>query len=145
MPNAGKGVVIEVDVEEKYQSNIYTVKYLPSREILTNFSDVKEVLITKSKSWSYEKEARFLSDDELVNSTIKLGKISKIYFGTPFKSWTNYDEVLKENKFLRKYLYYKDELESYLSSQNINFEDFNFQQLDEEVGKLLNRSNILEE
>ena len=125
--NAGKGVVIEVDVDEKHQSSIYTVKYLPSREILTNFSDVKEVLITKSKSWSYEKEARFLSDDELVNNTIKLGKISKIYFGTPFNSWTNYDDVLKESKSLKKYLCYKKKLESYLASQNIKYENTDFQ------------------
>jgi hypothetical protein len=127
--NAGKGVVIEVDINEKYLSNIYTVKYLPSREILTNFSDVKEVLTTKSESWSYEKEMRFLSNDNLENNTIKLGKISKIHCGTPFKNWTNYNDVLKENKSLRKYLCYKDELESYLSSQNINFEEFDFKQL----------------
>lgn len=131
--NAGKGVVIEVDVDEKYQSKVYPVKYLPSREILTNFSDAKVVLTTKSRSWSYKKESRFLSNDNLENNTVKLGTISKIYFGIPFKSWTNYDDILKENKPLKKYLCYKEKLESYLASQNINFEDFDFKQFNGEM------------
>ena len=107
--NAGKGVVIEIDVENSH-----------------NLTTLEEILTNKSKEWIYEDEYRYLSTATLVNNKVKIGKICKIYFGTPYERLTNYQDVKNQHKKLKKYLELKEKLKEFCVDKNINCEDFKF-------------------
>ncbi len=118
--NTGRGIIIEVDVNDCH--NIKEIKYNNNN----NLNSIDEILTNKSQEWSYEDEYRYLSTDELVKNKVKIGKITKIYFGTPYTNLLNYTEIKSKHKYLKKYLCIKQKLESFCIKQNIQFEDFEF-------------------
>lgn len=118
--NAGKGVVIEIDVENS--RNIKEVNYDDNN----NLSTLEEILTNKSKEWIYEDEYRYLSKNSLTNNKVKIGKICKIYFGTPYERLTNYKDIKNNHTKLQEYLKLKDELKEFCVGKTIDCEDFIF-------------------
>ncbi len=120
--NAGKGVLIEIDIFEQYNSDIKKIIYRKNK----NLNTLDKILMHKTKEWKYEDEYRYLSTNSLLDNKVKIGKIIKIYFGTPYKILLNYEEIKGQNKYLQDYLDFKQNLELFCTKQNIQFEDFKF-------------------
>lgn len=118
--NAGRGVVIEVQVEDC--SNIHEVKYTT----MDNLNTMEEILTNKSPQWAYEHEFRYLSTDDLVDNKVKIGKITKIYFGTPYEQLRNYQEIMEQHTTLKEYLQKKESLKKICIEKCIAYEDFQF-------------------
>jgi len=89
--NAGKGIVIEIDTYTQYDSDIKKIIYRKNK----NLNTLEKILTHKSKEWKYEDEYRYLSVSHLPDNKVKLGKVLKIYFGTPYKKLLNYQEIKK--------------------------------------------------
>jgi len=126
--NAGKGIAIEVEVSKKYleSESIVSINYSSSKE---GFKSEKDALSNKSLEWAYEDEYRYLSRDTLENNKVKIGKITKIYFGTPYENLTNYQEIKSKHKKLQKYLKYKIELENLCIKKDIQRDNYSFEHL----------------
>jgi len=62
------------------------------------------------------------------NKYINMGKIKKIYFGTPYETLTNYKDIEEKHKDLQKYLRLKSNLEKYCEKKNESIEcvDYKF-------------------
>ncbi|MDA3837704.1 MAG: DUF2971 domain-containing protein [Candidatus Delongbacteria bacterium] len=121
--NTGMGVVIEIDVENC--SEIKQVRYNDSSD---NLNTIKEILTRKSKEWKYEDEYRYLTTKNISQekAKVKIGKISKIYFGTPYKNLNNYEEIKEKHKSLKKYHKLQKQLRTFGSRNSIVFEDYEF-------------------
>ncbi|MBL0687148.1 MAG: DUF2971 domain-containing protein [Sulfurospirillum sp.] len=117
--NAGKGVVIEINIENC--ENIESVEY----GNICDYDNIKDILRNKSNEWSYEDEYRYMLTDETCNK-IKIGTIKKIHFGTPYKHLLNYRDIIKNHKPLSDYLDLKTQLEDLCEEKGICCEDFNF-------------------
>jgi len=111
--NAGKGVVIEVELNEDNIRKIVPVNYTDN-------------LPNKSTVWRYEDEYRYLSDEELTDNKVNIGNINKIYFGTPYKHLSNYDDIKSRSENLQKYLDLKEKLKNYCKLKAIECVDFEF-------------------
>ena len=116
---AGMGVAIEVDVDE---STVEKISYTNSFE---NLNTVRDMLTHKSTEWCYEHEYRYLSAS-LSDTTIKLGKITKIYFGTPYKGLSNYGEIKTKHEKLNSYMCFQRKLKDHCERRSIRCEDYNF-------------------
>ncbi len=121
--NTGKGIVIEVDVENCH--NIKEVNY----DTKYNLNTIEEILTNKSTEWAYEDEYRYLSTDTLEDNKVKIGKITKIYFGTPYENLLNYEEIKREHENLKKYLALKNKLIKFCKDESIDYEDFKFNKI----------------
>ena len=88
--NGGKGVAIEIQVDNEKKYDIYTVTYTDNFQENLN---IKKILTTKSTSWKYEDEYRLLTTKQ--GNEHSIGKITKIYIGTPYKSLQNYEKDIK--------------------------------------------------
>ncbi|MEA1919451.1 MAG: DUF2971 domain-containing protein [Campylobacterota bacterium] len=119
--NAGMGVVIEVDVQDF--SKIKQVRYSNSTDELNS---IEEILTRKSKEWEYENEFRYLSNDN-ISCSVKLGTITMIYFGTPYKQLLNYCDIKEKHEGLKRYLELKEKLENFCYENNdVPCKDFKF-------------------
>lgn len=118
--NTGRGIVIEIDVDDNH--NIKEVNY----DNDDNLNTIEEILTNKSEEWIYEDEYRYLSTDDLVDNKVNIGHICKIYFGKPYENLSNYEEIKKKHKGLKKYLELKEKLEKFCVKNNIDYEDFKF-------------------
>jgi hypothetical protein len=119
--NAGKGVAIEIIINDA--KDLCKIKYIDTKEKL---STIEDVLTRKSTDWEYEKEWRYLSTSGA--NPIIIGKITKIYFGTPYKNLSNYDEIKEKHTTLIEYLKFKEELEKYCKEKDIECVDYDFSQ-----------------
>lgn len=124
--DAGKGLVIEVEVDEKIEEFMKDITYTSELESFETFLDT--ILTTKTLAWSYESECRYINNRGEDNEVI-IGKVTKIYFGTPYEILENYEDILEKNRSLQKYHLYKNELKDYLSSTSICYEDYSFEDL----------------
>jgi len=120
--NAGMGVVIEVDVSGGKCNQIKQVKYANSTE---NLDTTEKILTRKSEEWKYEDEFRYLSPDETADK-VNVGKITVIYFGTPYTKLANYSEIKIKHENLKKYLELKDTLEIFCTENGIRYQDYEF-------------------
>ncbi len=117
--NAGMGIVIEVEVNncENIKEVVYNDKYDALNSI-----EIEEILTHKTTEWEYENEFRcIIKDSSECGITRKIGNITKIYFGTPYKELGNYDGIKgikKQHKKLKKYLEYKQKLEEICKKQH---------------------------
>ena len=118
--NAGKGIVIEIEPEN--WNDFKQVQYINSKE---NLKSEIDILTRKSAVWQHESEWRYLKNN-VVGNVVKLGKITKIYFGRPYKKLKNYDNIEKKHEKLRKYLSLKEELKKILRKKHIEWEDYEF-------------------
>ena len=116
--NTGRGIIIEVDVENCH--NIKKVIYGSN----DNLDKIEDILTNKSKEWVYEDEYRYLSTDDLINNKVEIGKITKIYFGTPYEKLQNYQEIKDKHKDLKDYHELKAKLQDFCKKKNIICQDF---------------------
>lgn len=121
--NAGKGIAIEIEISKEDKKYFKKVEYDDNKKELNTIEDI---LTNKSKAWSYEKEWRYLKETD--DNPIKMGKITRIYFGTPYQSLDNYTEIQSIHKNLQKYHNLKKLLKKYCedNSPTIVFEDYLF-------------------
>ena len=122
---AGKGVAIEIELDN--DKNIKKVEYGNN----SNFTNIDEILTHKTESWRYESECRYLSKNDEANhlKTDDIGKITKIYFGTPYENLTNSDEIIEKSLSLQIYYKLRTELLDYCSEKNIEFFNYDFHNL----------------
>ncbi|MDA3838576.1 MAG: DUF2971 domain-containing protein [Candidatus Delongbacteria bacterium] len=119
--NAGMGVVIEIDVDNC--SKIKQVEYATT--FPNDLDSVEEILTHKSKDWEYEKEFRYLSKDS-ISDNVRIGKITKTYFGTPYEKLGNFSKIKENHENLKKYHKLRYNLKNYLDEMKIDYEDFEF-------------------
>jgi len=95
--NTGRGIIIEIDVE-----NCHYIKEV-SYDNNTDLNTIEDILTNKSLEWAYEDEYRYLSTYKLDDNKVKIGKITKIYFGTPYEKLKNYQDIKSKHIKLREY------------------------------------------
>ncbi len=123
--NSGMGVAIEVDITDC--SNIKEVFYSNNR---SDSSDIEKILTRKSKAWKYEHECRCIIKDGRKGAvTRKIGRIAKIYFGTPYEQLENYNEIKKKHTKLKEYRKLKYRLMKCVENRGIDCKDFDFKKL----------------
>jgi len=127
--DAGKGIVIEIEVDNIEENSLKKVKYVSRDTRPCENMSLEDILTTKNKEWSYENEYRYLSTDTTIDNKIEIGEITNIYFGTPYESLKNYDKIFKQNADLKIYKRNKTELIEYLNSTNISYINFSFKGL----------------
>ena len=110
--NAGKGIVIEIEVSnwDDLEDYLKPIKYTKFQE---GFDSIEKILTHKLPVWSYESEWRYLKKDMVTNYADSIGKITKIYFGTPYKKLDNYKDIKEKHKNLQKYHCLKSKLIKY--------------------------------
>ncbi len=118
--NTGRGVAIEINVEDC--SNIKEVNY----DTCDNLNTMEKILKNKSKEWDYEDEYRYLSTNDLANNKVKIGEITRIYFGTPYEELINYEEIRKNHNALKRYHKFRNILKKTCCTKGIFCEDFKF-------------------
>ncbi len=132
--NAGKGIVIEIDVGQSDEvdaqeiiENIYQVRYSNQITIGNDriYNDpIIDILTRKSLVWKNEDEFRYIKKTD--NNKVKIGKISKIWFGTPYKKLANYDDFKIMSDPLKNYLNLKELLMRYCNKHEIFCSDYEF-------------------
>lgn len=114
--NGFKGIAIEIEVDESIVKKVKYEDEIPETE------NVEEILTTKLKYWQHEAEYRFITEDN--EDKCGIGKITKIYFGSPYENLTNSDKIIQESKQILEYKKYKEKLENFLKERRIEFENF---------------------
>ncbi len=109
--NAGMGIVIEVEV-----NNCKNIKEVVYNDKYDALDSIEGILTHKTTEWEYENEFRCIIDSS--ECTRKIGNITKIYFGTPYKELENYGEIEEQHKKLKKYLECKQKLEEICKKQH---------------------------
>ncbi len=120
--SAGKGIAIEIELDNN--DDIKHVDYDNSFKP----KNTKEILTHKTKIWEYEKEYRYLSEQHKGNH-VKIGRIVKIHFGTPYENLTNSDEIIEKSLALQIYHKLRTELQAFCSEKNIEFCNYDFHDL----------------
>jgi hypothetical protein len=101
-----KGVAIEVLIPDQYIVRKVSYGTIPDYEGDSNNEErVKNILSTKIKSWEHEREYRYLDSSD--GEFHEIGKITAIYFGTPYKGLANSDDIRKQNELFDRYENYK--------------------------------------
>lgn len=115
--NGFNGIAIEIELDEK---DVREVKYkctVPTTE------DIEEILTTKLKCWEHESEYRFITENSQNNH--KIGKITKVYFGSPYENLTNSENIVAKHSKIINYKKYKEKLKEFLKkNKKIKFCDF---------------------
>ncbi len=131
--NAGKGVAIEVELDNSNKNNIIQVKYHHKNPNFngSNEKNLEEILSNKSPIWCYEDEYRYLSTNQLEDNKVKIG-ITKIILGTPYESLSNYNDIKQNHTALKEYHKYRDKLKSICGDFGIKiaYEDMKFDKMD---------------
>lgn len=114
--NGFKGIVIELEVDNGIVEEVIYKNKLPKTE------DIKKILITKLKYWKHEAEYRFITKNN--EDKCEIGKITKVYFGTPYEKLINSSEIISNSKQILEYKKYKEKLEEFLVEKEIEFCNF---------------------
>lgn len=99
--NGFKGIVIEIEVDSKNVKEMAYLKNIPRLESSTNNNTIEKILTSKLKPWEHEAEYRFLKKSE--NNFYKIGKITAVYFGEPYRDIANKEPIYEENIKLQCY------------------------------------------
>lgn len=112
--NGLKGVAIEVEVSLPSKS-IERVKYLDrpveweDHRADSSIDDrVRSIITSKLKVWEHEQEYRFLTPEGELKQVV--GKITGVYFGDPYYSIENLDEVTDQSSWKKSYQGYRAKL-----------------------------------
>ena len=104
----GVGVEIEVcreEVEEiNYEDDVLSFPGLNPDE------EAKKILTTKLLPWGHEYEYRFLKKDYTNNRKFKIGKITALYYGSPYEKTINENDIIENRSALKKYIELKDNI-----------------------------------
>lgn len=114
--NGFKGIAIEIEVDESIVKKVKYEDEVPETE------NVEEILTTKLKYWKHEAEYRFITENN--EDKCEIGKITKIYFGSPYENLTNSNQIIPKSKQILEYKKYKEKLEKFLKENKIGFENF---------------------
>lgn len=114
--NGFKGIVIELEVDNGIVEEVIYKNKLPKTE------DIKKFLTTKLKYWKHEAEYRFITKNN--EDKCEIGKITKVYFGTPYEKLINSSEIISNSKQILEYKKYKEKLEEFLVEKEIEFCNF---------------------
>ncbi len=90
--NDFKGICVEIEIDEnKLKKVTYVNNILSATEnLIDNYYWAERILTTKFRQWEYEKEYRFLTNDEYIENI----NITAIYFGIRISE--NYKKILKK-------------------------------------------------
>jgi len=110
--NGFKGVAVEIEVEKSRA--IEEVDYESDIHILNDFSGdfeelKKRILTTKLKCWEHEDEYRYFFESASECSE-KIGKITGVYFGDPYRNVQNRHSILESSDYLKCYTCHVEEL-----------------------------------
>lgn len=114
--NGFKGIAIEIEVDESIVKKVKYEYKVPETE------NVEEILTTKLKYWEHEAEYRFITENN--EDKCEIGKITKLYFGSPYENLTNSDKIIQESKQILEYKKYKEKLNKFLEENKIEFCNF---------------------
>ena len=89
--NGFQGVAIEIVVENA--QNIEEIVYKPASPHVQRHVNPKTLLTTKLDSWKHEREFRFLVEGK--PGPYKIGKLSCIYFGWPYRGISNIGQLIE--------------------------------------------------
>ena len=107
--NGFKGIAIEIEVDEDDVDEINYVTCLPDFDEESDFvHGVKKILTTKLACWKHEHEYRLLKQSDSHSQVI--GRVTAVYFGTPYKNTDNYRMVYETSRCLREYAELQDNL-----------------------------------
>ncbi|SMN12292.1 hypothetical protein SPBRAN_508 [uncultured Candidatus Thioglobus sp.] len=121
--NAGMGVVIKVEVD-----NCTNIKNVIYSDNYNELNSIEDILTHKTTEWKYEYEYRcIVKDTNKCAIKREIGKITKIYFGTPYKPLKNCQDIEKKHIKLQKYLKLKEGLKNCIDS--ISCEDYDFNKI----------------
>lgn len=95
--NGFQGIAIEIEIEKKL---VYKVQY---DNDITSLNDMDKILTTKLKSWKHENEYRFIKVMQEEENKCQIGKITKVYFGSPYAGLTNSQDIINDNNAIQKY------------------------------------------
>ena len=108
--NGFKGIAIEIEVNGD-EPHISKMNYDKDIATITNDdgSDdaVKRILTTKLDCWKHEKEYRYIHSGS--NGLHKIGQITAVYFGKPFKTTVNWEDAQRRPR-VRQYLCHVESL-----------------------------------
>lgn len=97
-----KGVAIEIDATVGGDDGAREVDYVPeSPGVDGGENEICKVLTTKLEAWTHEKEYRFLH--ERGRGPRKFGKITAVYFGSPYGFVMNREQVSDASAAIKKY------------------------------------------
>lgn len=104
--NGFRGVAIEIDAPEASDDNQVKVhlKVEYADELLKiqhNGDGIRKVLTTKLRAWEHEAEYRFLLEGD--TGPRELGKITAVYFGSPYEFVVNLKQVTTASAAIREY------------------------------------------
>ena len=138
--NGLQGIAIEIIVDKKsiHAGSIKKVIYSDTileytQKRVMDYDTVVGILTHKLKHWKYEKEFRFISSNTNylyipLRNTIKkinscyIGKINKIFIGSPYQEAHNFEAIKKVHYDIEAYIKLKMDLMKYLNLLNIPYE-----------------------
>lgn len=120
--NGFKGIAIEIEVDDD-ENKIHQVNYASSQPKITSGKKVdetvKQILTTKLCCWNHEQEYRYICSIRSNGSSLrKIGRISTVYFGTPFKTTVNAKNA-QERPRVREYLCRVEAMKQTVKSKRI--------------------------
>ena len=107
--NGFKGLAIEIEIEFP-SHGFFRIDYCDTIMIANDSSPgtVKSIITSKLKHWKTEKEYRFLRKGKSGYS--KIGTITGVYFGDPYRCVENKDKIVKSSPKIQNYLDIRGEL-----------------------------------
>lgn len=127
--NGYKGIAIEIEVHNNMADNekIKKITYKNESLLDSNVFGVDDIITRKLTNWEHENEYRFLKKSK-EEGLYKIGDITKVHFGTPYKKMANNENIHNNSETLRKYNFLKKELQ--LSCKNkTEIVDFDFKNI----------------
>lgn len=116
--NGSKGIAIEIYIDENEMETDEKIRKIEYSDKDISGTDNKEKIMTRKRTdWSHENEIRFLKTSD--ENKYKIGKITNVYFGTPYKNVTNYNDIEKNSEKLEEYNKQRDELEKVCKNNGI--------------------------
>ena len=104
--NGYKGIAIEIDCRN--QSGIQ--KVCCDKDEINYDRGLNEIITNKQKCWAHEEEYRYINSESDKEGLHKIGEIKKVYFGCPYGTFDNREQITNNSKTLREYNYWKNEL-----------------------------------
>lgn len=117
--NGFKGIAIEIKIDENEMESGERFREIEYHDHISNahIDDEDKIMTVKKTDWSHEKEFRFLKYGN--RGSYRIGEITNVYFGTPYKNVKNYNDIENESNTLKEYGKYRDELMGVCEGKNI--------------------------
>ncbi len=109
--NGFKGIAIQIKVDKSKMKRGERIRKIEYCNSISNahIDDEDKIMTVKKTDWSHEKEIRFLKHGNPYS--YKIGEITNVYFGTPYKHTDNYNDIEEKSETLKKYVELRQRLE----------------------------------